>query len=104
MGLFNRGSKSGVPLTGDEWSTNGASHQRERNGVPKPGADEQQAAPAAPSEPVSSPPEPTDLETADVSTDPQAASEESAPTSVEPEPTPAEAETQAESAEPEGES
>src|SRR4051812_39895210 len=29
MGLFNRGSKSDVPLNGDEWSTNGGSRNRE---------------------------------------------------------------------------
>ncbi len=30
MGLFNRGSKSDVPLSGDEWSSNGDSRKRER--------------------------------------------------------------------------
>src|SRR5215216_389227 len=29
MGLFSRGSKSDVPLNGDEWSTNGGSRRRE---------------------------------------------------------------------------
>src|SRR5215208_1504683 len=31
MGLFSRGSKSDVPLNGDEWSTNGGSRNRESN-------------------------------------------------------------------------
>ena len=34
MGLFNRSSKSDVPLNGDEWSTNGASPRREATPEP----------------------------------------------------------------------
>jgi hypothetical protein len=30
MGLFSRGSKSDVPLNGDEWSSNGDSRRRDR--------------------------------------------------------------------------
>jgi chromosome partitioning protein len=44
MGLFNRGSKSDVPLNGDEWSTNGASHRREA--TPEPTEAERAPTPA----------------------------------------------------------
>jgi chromosome partitioning protein len=110
MGLFNRGSKSGVPLTGDEWSTNGTSRHRER--VADRTVDEHRPAPApeqepevavatppaadqappsdeaAPSEDVSVPEEETDLEPEDVSAEAEAAPVEAEPTPSEPEPTP----------------
>ena len=44
MGLFNRGSKSDVPLSGDEWSTNGGPHRREA--TPEPTEVERATAPA----------------------------------------------------------
>ena len=47
MGLFNRSSKSDVPLNGDEWSTNGASPRREATPEPT----EAERAPAATPEP-----------------------------------------------------
>src|SRR6476661_1413894 len=47
MGLFNRSSKSDVPLNGDEWSTNGASPRREAT----PGPTEAERAPAPTPEP-----------------------------------------------------
>jgi chromosome partitioning protein len=99
MGLFNRGSKSDVPLSGDEWSSNGHAPKRqedeERNEVerqsvpasepdrepeagPEPAASEEpMATESIPSEPVEeSKPEPESVEPA-----------------VTPEPQPAEAET-----------
>src|SRR4051794_29654182 len=76
MGLFNRGSKQDVPLSGDEWSTNGHGDKRpqdadrdelERQPVPAPEPEaeaeaevieEQPAAEPTPSEPEPSEPEP----------------------------------------------
>jgi hypothetical protein len=43
MGLFNRGSKSDVPLSGDEWSPNGGPHTREA--TPEPAETERAPAP-----------------------------------------------------------
>src|SRR5215207_4728751 len=43
MGLFNRGSKSDVPLSGDEWSSNGSS--RKRDPVAESSEDERRPAP-----------------------------------------------------------
>jgi chromosome partitioning protein len=51
MGLFNRGSKSDVPLNGDEWSSNGASHRREATPEPT----EAERAPAPTPEPEREP-------------------------------------------------
>jgi hypothetical protein len=47
MGLFNRGSKSDTPLSGDEWSTNGGPH--------KPAPTEAERVPAPASEPKHEP-------------------------------------------------
>jgi chromosome partitioning protein len=54
MGLFNRGSKSDVPLNGDEWSTNGGPRkhgapteapERERTTAPQPDREREPEAP-----------------------------------------------------------
>ena len=51
MGLFNRSSKSDVPLNGDEWSANGASPRREA--TPEPTEAERAPVPTTePEEPV----------------------------------------------------
>ena len=63
MGLFSRGSKSGVPLSGEEWSTNGApgtpsNGAREHDPVEEPGSQPDRSAPAIepePAAPVQSP-------------------------------------------------
>src|SRR3954453_8174067 len=56
MGLFNRSSKSDVPLNGDEWSTNGGPRkheaateapERERSPVPEPDREREPEAPHA---------------------------------------------------------
>jgi chromosome partitioning protein len=52
MGLFSRGSKSDVPLNGDEWSTNGDARKGEPAGEPNE-ADRHPPAPGQPEEPVS---------------------------------------------------
>ncbi len=49
MGLFSRGNKSDVPLSGDEWSSNG--HSPKREPVAQPTEEERRA------EPVTEPPE-----------------------------------------------
>jgi chromosome partitioning protein len=107
MGLFNRSSKSDVPLNGDEWSTNGgprkheaATHapERERMPAPPPEAEREPEAPVEPEQtaPVeentrteSTPPveeKPPVEETAAVEEEPAPVAET---TEVEPEPEPA---------------
>ena len=56
MGLFNRGSKSDVPLNGDEWSTNGGPQRR--GATPKP--TEAERAPAPTPEPEREPEAPVE--------------------------------------------
>ena len=56
MGLFNRGSKSDVPLNGDEWSTNGGPHRR--GATPEP--TEAERAPAPTPEPEREPEAPVE--------------------------------------------
>src|SRR5215208_4009083 len=66
MGLFNRGSKSDVPLSGDEWSTNGHGAKRpqdadrselERQPVPA-SEPEREPEPEVKTKPPVNPPEP----------------------------------------------
>jgi chromosome partitioning protein len=73
MGLFNRSSKSDVPLNGDEWSTNGASPRREA--TPEPTEAERAPAPTpepeAPVEEISERDEAPTLGAEDPQSDPE---------------------------------
>jgi chromosome partitioning protein len=89
MGLFNRSSKSDVPLNGDEWSTNGASPRREA--TPEPSEAERAPAPTpepeAPVEEISERDEAPTLGAEDLQSDPEPEPEPVAATT----PAPAEA-------------
>jgi chromosome partitioning protein len=89
MGLFNRSSKSDVPLNGDEWSTNGASRRREA--TPEPSEAERAPAPTpepeAPVEEISERDEAPTLGAEDLQSDPEPEPEPVAATT----PAPAEA-------------
>ena len=73
MGLFNRSSKSDVPLNGDEWSTNGASPRREA--TPEPTEAERAPVPTpepeAPVEEISERDEAPTLGAEDLQSDPE---------------------------------
>ena len=73
MGLFNRSSKSDIPLNGDEWSTNGASPRREA--TPEPTEAERAPAPTpepeAPVEEISERDEAPTLGAEDLQSDPE---------------------------------
>jgi chromosome partitioning protein len=102
MGLFSRGSKSDVPLSGDEWSTNGHGAKRpqdadraevEREPVPAPEPEldpeaevieEQPAVEPTPSEPEPSEPEPE--ETPEPDAEPVEAEVKTKPPANRPEP------------------
>jgi len=107
MGLFNRGSKSDVPLSGDEWSSNGDARKRdpvaessdeERRHEPVEERGEALAAPevedAAPQDeaPVEPPPDESVVEdTAPADEEAELPSEPASSEPVPPEPAPAEA-------------
>jgi chromosome partitioning protein len=95
MGLFNRGSKSDVPLSGDEWSTNGGPAKPEA--TPEPAEAERAPAPAP--EPEREPEAAVEETPALAETPPVDEAEEAAPVAettevepeTEPEPAPAQA-------------
>jgi chromosome partitioning protein len=75
MGLFNRGSKSDVPLNGDEWSTNGNARQ----GEPSEADRQPPPVPEQPEEPVSEESVDTPTAASEEREEEVAASEEPAP-------------------------
>jgi chromosome partitioning protein len=103
MGLFNRGSKSDVPLSGDEWSTNGHAPKRqedekrteaERQPVPDTDSDATEATPSAEAVPSEQAEEPAAVEETETveETPPVAETTEAEPeTETEPDPAPVEA-------------
>jgi chromosome partitioning protein len=74
MGLFNRGSKSDVPLNGDEWSTNGQAPEREEPTPEQEASTPESAAPGS--------------ETKPEAVEEEEAVAEEAPVEPEPDPTP----------------
>src|SRR6476620_9668839 len=88
MGLFNRSSKSDVPLNGDEWSTNGASPRREA--TPEPTEAERAPAPTpepeAPVEEISERDDAPTLGAEDLQSDPEPEPDQQPEPDPEPEP------------------